>query len=193
MDLAEIQAAYYMVAATGVLVAAGFYILNLQTQRKNMRMSQETRQIQLLLDVGESIEETYRSIKLHVAMRDAKWENYEDYRRQIQDERNAELNTYRNIKFQRFHVSGLMVRDGLIVVATFVEYNSDSVVEIWRQYRDVILTTRKAYHLPTWLAGMEYLAEEVDRYRVKMGWGSKTPDDFSPEYLNSIWETIHAS
>jgi hypothetical protein len=45
--LAEIQAAYYMVAATGVLVAAVFYILNLQTQRKNTWINQETRQIQL--------------------------------------------------------------------------------------------------------------------------------------------------
>ena len=85
------------------------------------------------------------------------------------------------------------MRDDLIDVSTFVEYNNDSVVEIWRQYRDVILMTRKAFHLPTWLSGMEYLAEEVDRNRVEMGWGSKIPDDFSPEYLNSPRDTIHAS
>jgi len=35
VDLAEIQAAYYMVAATGFLVAAVFYILNLRISQRN--------------------------------------------------------------------------------------------------------------------------------------------------------------
>ena len=35
VDLAEIQAAYYMVAATGVLEAAVFYILNLRISQRN--------------------------------------------------------------------------------------------------------------------------------------------------------------
>lgn len=38
VDLAEIQAAYYMVAATGVLVAALFYILNLRLLQKKMKI-----------------------------------------------------------------------------------------------------------------------------------------------------------
>ena len=37
VDLAEIQAAYYMVAATGVLVAAGYYILNMRNAEKARR------------------------------------------------------------------------------------------------------------------------------------------------------------
>jgi len=35
----EIQAAYYMVAATGVLVAAVFYVLNLRISRRNQDLS----------------------------------------------------------------------------------------------------------------------------------------------------------
>jgi hypothetical protein len=38
VDLAEIQAAYYMVAATGVLVAAVFYVLNLRISRRNQEL-----------------------------------------------------------------------------------------------------------------------------------------------------------
>ena len=78
-----------------------------------------------------------------------------------------------------------MIRDGLIDIGKFVEYNMDAPVMLWRKYKDVILMFRKAYHLPTYLAGFEHLAEEIDRYRVKMGWGVKIPDDFFPEYLGS--------
>ena len=38
VDLAEIQAAYYMVAATGVLVAAVFYILNIRISQRNQEL-----------------------------------------------------------------------------------------------------------------------------------------------------------
>jgi len=34
VDLAEIQATYYMVAATGVIIAAAYYIYNIRTSRK---------------------------------------------------------------------------------------------------------------------------------------------------------------
>jgi hypothetical protein len=35
VELFEIQAAYYMVAATGVLIVAVFYILNLRISQRN--------------------------------------------------------------------------------------------------------------------------------------------------------------
>jgi len=43
VDLAEIQAAYYMVAATGVLVAAAYYLMNIRTNQRNqeLKMNQE--------------------------------------------------------------------------------------------------------------------------------------------------------
>jgi len=44
VDLAEIQAAYYMVAATGVLVAAIYYVVTLRTTQRNMKANLETRQ-----------------------------------------------------------------------------------------------------------------------------------------------------
>ena len=37
VELAEIQAVYYMVAATGVLVAAVFYMFNLRETMRNRK------------------------------------------------------------------------------------------------------------------------------------------------------------
>jgi hypothetical protein len=43
VELTEIQAAYYMVVATGVLVEAAYYVMNVRTkQRKHeLKMNQE--------------------------------------------------------------------------------------------------------------------------------------------------------
>ena len=51
VDLAEIQAAYYMVAATGVLVAAIYYIYNMRTSQRIMKTTLETRQMQMFMNV----------------------------------------------------------------------------------------------------------------------------------------------
>jgi hypothetical protein len=37
VDLAEIQAIYYMVAATGVLIAAGYYVMNIRNAARDRR------------------------------------------------------------------------------------------------------------------------------------------------------------
>jgi hypothetical protein len=37
VDLAEIQTAYYIVAATGVLVATFYYIMTLRSQQNNIK------------------------------------------------------------------------------------------------------------------------------------------------------------
>jgi hypothetical protein len=43
VDLAEIQAAYYMVAATGVLVAAIYYVMNLHKPEEPGTNAQDSR------------------------------------------------------------------------------------------------------------------------------------------------------
>ena len=43
VDLAEIQAVYYLVAATGVLVAAIYYISNMRISQRNMKNTLDPR------------------------------------------------------------------------------------------------------------------------------------------------------
>lgn len=185
VELELLQTASYLIAALSFAITCTYYIMNLKNTQKSLKLAQESRQIQLLFDYGESIEETYRNIKQHSEMANATWDGFDDYRDKFWYDQNPELFVYRSIKFQKYHVNGLMVRDGLIDIEKFVEYNGDGVIMMWRKYKDVILKMRKAYHFPLWWIGFEYLAEDVDKYRIKMGWGAKTPDDFSPEYLNS--------
>ena len=55
VDLAEIQVAYYMVAATGVLVAAVYYVYNMRISQKNSKTALDTRQAQLLMQIFDRV------------------------------------------------------------------------------------------------------------------------------------------
>ena len=49
VNLAEIQAAYYMVAATGVLVAAIYYLFSIRETKRNRRINTTAALLQSML------------------------------------------------------------------------------------------------------------------------------------------------
>ena len=71
VDLAEIQAAYYMVAATGVLVAAIYYIINL---RHNMK----AREMEICrLFTTDFVSD--QGMQKYAIMMTMEWKDYEDF------------------------------------------------------------------------------------------------------------------
>ena len=76
VDLAEIQAAYYMVAATGVLVAAAYYVMNMRATQTNMKQTLEARQMQLYM---QSLQETRTKAFLKDWIEIAYHQTYSDY------------------------------------------------------------------------------------------------------------------
>ncbi len=177
VSIEEIQAAYYMVAATGVLVAAAFYVLNLQTQRKNTKITQETRQIQLLLDYDQEVSDMQSQMKNMMDMRRINWSSFDDYQAKYGPGVDPEGHSYRLRSWWRMHVVGLMVKDGLISFDAFIRYMGDTPAGIWRRYGDLIKEYRVRFHWPFYLEGLEYLADRVNQYRVEKGLGPKTADE----------------
>jgi hypothetical protein len=86
VSIVEIQAAYYMVAATGVLVAAAYYVYNIRTTRKTQELALkaqqqtlETRQAQLLMQIFDKIsDKDYREDFMETVW-NWKFDSYEDY------------------------------------------------------------------------------------------------------------------
>ena len=72
VDLAEIQAIYYMVAATGVLVAAVFYILNMRETTRNRRLTLTNN----LMQNFTSEEGSRRWLELMTM----EWKDFDDFR-----------------------------------------------------------------------------------------------------------------
>jgi len=67
----EIQAAYYMVAATGVLVAAIYYVLNLRNTIDN-------RKAQLLMEYNKIMSSKEWLIDLHESL-NYEWKDFDDF------------------------------------------------------------------------------------------------------------------
>jgi hypothetical protein len=79
VELAEIQAVYYMVAATGVLVAAIYYVLNMRATQKNMKANLDTRQAQLLMQIYDKVNNRDFSRDWAETNWFWKWSDYNDY------------------------------------------------------------------------------------------------------------------
>ena len=103
VSLAEVQTAYYMVAATGVLAAAIYYIVN-------MRTTLQTRQAQLFMQL-------YDRWTFEIA--DKFWDFLEDdmdtAEELLEKERTDKEVRRRNATLSRYHEGiGVLVRFGLL-------------------------------------------------------------------------------
>jgi len=82
VSIEEIQAAYYMVAATGVLVAAVFYVLNLRETTKNRRITLTNTMMQPFMS-----EEGNR---LFIDLVNMKWSDLDDFMLRYDSKTNPE-------------------------------------------------------------------------------------------------------
>jgi hypothetical protein len=156
VDLAEIQAAYYMVAATGVLVAAAFYILNL-------RMSQRT----LRINVTNNLLQTYQSEEGQKSFLDLmyyEWSDYEDFDRKYGSKNNRDATAKRFWMWETYNNMGMMLRKGFVDIDVLNDMGLQGIVYFWEKYKPIVVETRRRYNGKDYCRDMEYLAVEMLRY-----------------------------
>jgi hypothetical protein len=67
------------------------------------------------------------------------------------------------------HKNGLLVREGLIDVRTIFDYTSGGSLYMWRKFKDIIEERRRLYDIPESFIRLEYLAGEIEKYRLSQG------------------------
>jgi hypothetical protein len=173
VDLVGIQAAYYMVAATGVLVAAVFYILNLQAQQKNMKANLETRQAQLFRDFLK----TQKSLEFTKIMRelffDWKWTDFDDYWKKYTD---PEPITKFNMLVTYWEGLAVMVRRGLISPELIYDLNYNTIIGLWERFALIISGMRVKSSSPQLYEPIEWLYGEMKRIQASKGHSYIIPD-----------------
>ncbi len=177
VDLAEIQAAYYMVAATGVLVAAVYYIINIRTTRKTQELALksqeqtlETRQAQLFkefLKTQESYEFTRTFQELFY---DWSWTDYDDFMKKY-GLGSLDSRTKMTIVFGFFEGLGIMVRRGLISVDLVYEFNYNSLIGFWEKYSEIVGDLRQHFGSPQFYEPIEWLYGEMKKLQISKGHG----------------------
>jgi hypothetical protein len=156
VSLADIQSAYYMVAATGVLVAAIYYIVN-------MRVTLQTRQAQLFMqlydrwtfDVGEKfwdfLDDDFKTAEEYIE----KIRKDKEFRRRISI-------------LSRYHEGvGVLVRFGLLDVKYIAYLASWPTRMYWEKYKPIIDDARRLQKAPRSGSESEYLYNELMKYLEK--------------------------
>jgi hypothetical protein len=174
VTIEEIQAAYYMVAATGVIVAAGFYILNLREQRRNMRLTLETRRISLVNQIGSNLISMDGSW-IHFELLNWEWTDFEDFTRKYGRRSNLEACAKRNMLFSAYNNGGVLLRKGLLGAEDLYDAGMQGVIWIWAKYKPIIEEHRSRANGQDSLRDMEYLAGEMMKVKLKRDPSFKLP------------------
>lgn len=163
-----------IVAIFGVIAGFTYYVLNVKANQKNQEHAEETRKIQLVHDINESASEGEGNLNW-VEMIEMEWTNYDDFVSKYGSANNPDLYIGRLRIWRRMNFSGLLLRDGLIDISTYIQVIGDNPPVIWSKFRSIIEEMRVRFDNPELYCGIEILAEEVDRYRVSKGLKPKGP------------------
>jgi hypothetical protein len=152
----EIQTAYYMVAATGVLVAAIYYIVN-------MRTTLQTRQAQLFMQL-------YDRWTFDIA--DKFWDFLDDdisTAEELLDRQKTDKEFRRRTAIlSRYHEGvGVLVRFGLLDIRYIAYLASWPTRMYWEKLKPIIEDVRRLQNAPRSDSESEYLYDELMKYLEK--------------------------
>jgi len=154
VDLAEIQAAYYMVAATGVIIAAIFYILN-------MRATLQTRQAQLFMPIySKTTEKDFMKDNWEI-LDEWKWIDLDDFEKKYLDDRDNRAKFMACSDY--FEGVGVLVKRKLIDPELVDDLVSSGIMRFWEKTGSVMKEWRLRHHTPQMNEHAEYLYNEVKR------------------------------
>jgi hypothetical protein len=177
VDLADIQVAYYMVAATGVLVAAIYYIQNMRTAQKNMKLTLETRRISIIDNLSSRIVNS-EGMRNYFTIMNYEWTDYEDFEKKYGSDNNVDSAARRYSLWSDYNQMGTMLRKGVITIEDLYGMGMLGIIFIWEKYKDIIYEGRRRYNGRNYMKDFEYFADEMQRYVRK-----DDPDYVMPETL----------
>jgi len=168
VSLEEIQAAYYMVAVTGVLVAAAYYVMTLRTTQRNLRANLETRQAQLFMDIYK----TYSSKEYQKDREQMQllweFEGVQDFVQKYGARANPDEHAKWDTQVAQFVGIGTLARMGLIKPDLVFDLIYDSVIVFYEKFQPVIQELRK-YYIANFAQDAEYLYNEMKRIANERG------------------------
>ena len=161
VSLSEIQTAYYMVAATGVLVAAIYYVMSLHNQN-------QTRQAQLFMQLYSQVstnQEFFKQIMQHMNV----WEykDVDDFDAKWGIKTNPDENTWWHLDTNFLESVGVLVSRGLVSVDLVESWIGFWVIRHWEKFGPIIKEFRVRDNDPRLFIENERLYTKVKEYRLK--------------------------
>lgn len=162
-----------MVAATGVLVAAAYYVMNMRVMQRNSKQTLDTRQAQLLMNLYQrwseyEFQEAWNTI---IAL---EYRDWSDFNSKF-GPNNPEIWKKVNIVGSFFEGLGVFVMRGFIDPTLVEDLMSAYVVVFWQKLGPMFIDIRVNMNRPTMAEGMEYLYNVI--YEI---WKKQHPETPRP-------------
>ena len=163
----EIQAAYYMVAATGVLIAAVYYVFNMRATlqardeaNKTQRQQLATRQAQMFMEIyKQSSTKEFNDAIMKIFR--SEWSSYPEYAELLEDK---EFRDASNLTQMFYEGVGVLVKEGLLDIRWVALLICGMTRHYWEKHLNMIEEGRRAIGHRRWFSEAEYLYGELMRY-----------------------------
>ena len=155
-----------MVAATCVLIAAAYYVSNIRTTQRNMRMNLETRQAQLFMQIFNRFNEPDFFEKFTQIL-SWKWVDYDDFLKKYGGKTNPEAWYSEGSIAAFFEGVGLLVYLQLLDVKLAHALLFRHVKLFWEKMKPISLEMRRQLTLPHIDQWVEYLYIELIKIEEK--------------------------
>jgi hypothetical protein len=161
VSIEEIQAAYYMMAATGVLVAAAYYILNMRVMQRNSKQTLDTRQAQLFMQIYSRWSDEDFSEKWLNSYQE-RYSDFSEFKKNVIDKPDRMKAMFMFARF--FEGLGVLVEAGLLDIRLIALTMCTDTRIIWEQLGPIMGEWRKYAKAPRLFDKTEYLYNELMRY-----------------------------
>jgi hypothetical protein len=153
----DIQTAYYMVAATGVLIAAIYYILNLRYNKKAREM-----EVCYMFMHDQTSEQGVAKFATLMTM---DWKDPEDFMKKYGYSNPEGIGKWVSYLFA-VEGMGVLVKSGIADVEKLYDLGMFSSISVWDKYKDVIMNRRESWG-QDYLTNAEYIVGELLKVRAK--------------------------
>ena len=166
VDLAEIQAAYYMVAETGVLIAAVFYVLNLQTQRKMIKATQDSRRAEVTNNILRNLL-SLESWRVFIDVMNLEWKDYDDFFKRYDSSISPDLAARRLFYLSTLEHVGYLLKMNIIDAETVYQTGGMQAVWFYTKMKPVIDGYRRASWGRERFMNVDYLAGVMHKMLIE--------------------------
>jgi hypothetical protein len=160
VDLVMLQSVSYVAAAIGVCIAAFYYAMMLAEQRRNMKLTLETRKIGLMDSLVQSLlsEESWSK---WFELMNMEWKDYDDFEKRYGSDFNLDNASKRMCLWSQYDAVGNLLKLGLADKETIYGVGTFGATWLWAKFEPVIVENRRRYGPNSQFSGFEYLAKEM--------------------------------
>ena len=186
VDLVVLQSVSYIAGATGVAIAAIFYVLNLRISQRNMREAERNKKIQLSISIADKLgSKEFR--RDYVTLWQLDWKDIDDFMKKYDSSVNTEeAREYWALRWsvwEAYSSVGYLLHEGLVDKEVVFDSAGSDCVTIWHRYWPIIDYYRRTQLGQRLLENFEFLAKTM----YEMG---KARERVSPEFKgDSSWDT----